>query len=415
MFNRAHAAWKRTVRPALDLLESRELLSTASVHLHAETHALRTHSQANVSLLAQLPVSPSRTASTVPANGDQNPYSVAFVPRGAAGGGVLRPGDLLVGNFNNALVQPYPESTPTGNLQGLGTTIVRVAPDNSQTLFYQGPPGVGFANGLAVLKNGLVIAGTVPSTDGTPATAGQGEILVLSSSGRLLTTFSNRALLNGPWGMTVVDHGDSAQVYVSNVLSGTVSRFDVSFKNTGAVPVASAVQIGSGFAHRGDPAAFEVGPGGLAYDAATGNLYVASEADDSIYAIPNAAHTRVDHGTGDLVVHDEVNLHGPIGLTLASNGHLITANSDGNNARTTDPSTLVEYGRGGRFFGKFSIDRNNGAAFAVSITPGPRPFLAATNDVTGTVTTWQIHGTRPIAPPAPPAPPEPIQPIVPTT
>ena len=220
MFNRAHAAWKRTVRPALDLLESRELLSTASVHLHAESHALRTHSQANVSLLAQLPVSPSRTASTVPANGDQNPYSVAFGPQGVAGGGVLHPGDLLVGNFNNALVQPYPESTPTGNLQGLGTTIVRVAPDNSQTLFYQGPPGVGFANGLAVLKNGLVIAGTVPSTDGTPATAGQGEILVLSSSGRLLTTFSNRALLNGPWGMTVVDHGDSAQVYVSNVLSG---------------------------------------------------------------------------------------------------------------------------------------------------------------------------------------------------
>ena len=135
---------------------------------------------------------------------------------------------------------------------------------------------------------------------------------------------------------------------------------------------------------------------------------MASEADDSIYAIRNALHTRVDHGTGTLVVHDDVNLHGPIGLTLASDGHLIAANSDGNNANPADPSTLVEYTRNGRFINKFSLNPNNGAAFGVTITPGPRPFLAAVNDVTGSVTDWQVHGTRQF--PAAPAPCWPAEP-----
>ena len=75
-----------------------------------------------------------------------------------------------------------------------------------------------------------------------------------------------------------------------------------------------------------------------------------------------------------------------IGLTLASDGHLITANSDGTNANPLDPSTLVEYGRGGRFIGKFSVDPTNGGAFAVTITAGPRPLIAYVDDVTGTVT-----------------------------
>ena len=53
--------------------------------------------------------------STVPANGDGNPYGVAFVPSGFPTGGPLHPGDLLVSNFNSS-----------SGLQGTGTTIVRV-------------------------------------------------------------------------------------------------------------------------------------------------------------------------------------------------------------------------------------------------------------------------------------------------
>jgi hypothetical protein len=53
--------------------------------------------------------------------------------------GVLKPGDVLVSNFNN-----------NQNLQGTGTTIVRVS-KNGQSLFFQGQPGLGLTAALAVL------------------------------------------------------------------------------------------------------------------------------------------------------------------------------------------------------------------------------------------------------------------------
>ena len=62
-------------------------------------------------------------ASTVPSNGDVNPYGVARVPRTR---GNLHAGHILVSNFNNS-----------ANLQGTGTTIVDVAPDGTVGLFAQ--------------------------------------------------------------------------------------------------------------------------------------------------------------------------------------------------------------------------------------------------------------------------------------
>jgi hypothetical protein len=68
-------------------------------------------------------------ASTVPGNGDVNPYGVAFVPPGFPAGGLLKPGDIVVSNFNDM-----------ANVQGTGTTIVDVAPNNQVSLFFQGAP-----------------------------------------------------------------------------------------------------------------------------------------------------------------------------------------------------------------------------------------------------------------------------------
>jgi len=59
--------------------------------------------------------------STVPANGDVNPYGVARVPRTQ---GRLVEGNFLVSNFNNA-----------ANQQGTGTTIVQMQPNGSMQLF----------------------------------------------------------------------------------------------------------------------------------------------------------------------------------------------------------------------------------------------------------------------------------------
>src|SRR5437762_14214969 len=61
--------------------------------------------------------------STVPANGDVNPYGVAVVPTST---GSLVKGDVLVSNFNNSQ-----------NLQGTGTTIVQVSPGGQQMVFAQ--------------------------------------------------------------------------------------------------------------------------------------------------------------------------------------------------------------------------------------------------------------------------------------
>src|SRR5579859_653701 len=100
--------------------------------------------------------------STVPPNGDQNPYGVAFVPHDFKGkGGPLQPGDILVSNFNNS-----------DNKQGTGTTIVRIGADGSFSTFFAGPPhptgssGFGLSTALAVLRKGFVIVGNVPSMDG---------------------------------------------------------------------------------------------------------------------------------------------------------------------------------------------------------------------------------------------------------
>src|SRR5438105_820351 len=58
---------------------------------------------------------------TVPPNGDINPYGVAVVPRSM---GRLVAGNILVSNFNAA-----------SNLQGTGTTIVELTPGGSLSVF----------------------------------------------------------------------------------------------------------------------------------------------------------------------------------------------------------------------------------------------------------------------------------------
>ena len=100
------------------------------------------------SLLANLGSVTPVTASTVPENGDVNPYGAAFVPAKFPSGGAIHPGDLLVSNFNNS-----------DGLQGTGTTIVRMAPDGTTSTFFQGDAGLGLTTALGTLKKGFVVVG----------------------------------------------------------------------------------------------------------------------------------------------------------------------------------------------------------------------------------------------------------------
>jgi uncharacterized protein (TIGR03118 family) len=338
-------------------------------------------------ILPNLPASPTFSASTIPPNGDLNPYGVAFVPNGFAGGGPLRPGDILVSNFNDS-----------NNQQGTGTTIVRVTPDGQRSLFFQGAAGLGLDTALGVLRRGFVIVGSLPTTidaNGNTVPQPPGSLLILDRHGRLVETLTDPQLLDGPWDLAVHDEGGRAQVFVSNVLNGTVTRIDLKIRGHGAPIVERMTRIASGYGFHADPAAVVVGPTGLAYDARKDILYVASTADNAIFAIGDARDREGDAGTGRLVYRDDAHLHGPLGLALAPNGDLITANGD---APTVNPpgsgqqNELVEFTPGGQFVGQFMLDPGGpGAAFGLAVTSSHKETrLAAVNDNTNMLEDWDI-------------------------
>ena len=126
--------------------------------------------------------------------------------------------------------------------------------------------------------------------------------------------------------------------------------------------------VASGYSRRTDPAALVLGPSGLAYDAQHDILYVASSADNAVYAINGAGNAASSQGTGSTIFNDATKLHGPLDLSLTPAGHLIVANSDGSNVDPNQPSELVEFTTTGRFVGQYSVDPNNGGAFGVNVT-----------------------------------------------
>lgn len=307
---------------------------------------------------AILPIPPS-TVSTLPANGDVNPYGVAFVPRISAA--TVGAQDVLVSNFNN--VQ---------NLQGMGSTIIRYDAQGNVSQFFNGASLriFGLSAALGVLGNGIVIVGNLPTADGTTATVQPGSLTFIDRNGNFLGSVVDKTLVNGPWGLAIHDsHAGQAQVFVSNVLTGTIVRFDITYSLTSSTfTINAAVTVGSGYNHRGDPAALELGPSGMAYDAAHNLLYVASSSDNAIYVLPNAGTATTSEGTGTIIYQDFQHLHGPLQMALAPNGHLLVANSDGSNADPNQPSEIVEFTTAGVFISQTSVDRFNGGAFGLALT-----------------------------------------------
>ena len=127
--------------------------------------------------------------------------------------------DVLVSNFNSS-----------NNLQGTGTTIVEVAPNGHVSTFAQIDPhppgcvgGVGLTTVLSVLNDGYVVVGSLPVTDDGSGTPEAGCLIVLDSSGAPVETWSGHGI-NGPWDMTSVQQfGGFAELFVTNVLNGTVA------------------------------------------------------------------------------------------------------------------------------------------------------------------------------------------------
>ncbi len=330
-------------------------------------------------ILGQLPTSPERIVSTVPANGDGNPYGVAFVPEGFQPGGALEPGDILVSNFNDS-----------AGVQGTGTTIVSVAPNGTVTTFFQGRSPLGLTTALGVLRAGFVLVGNVPTTnDGS--TAEQGSLLVIDRFGRQVANLTIATLLDGPWDLAVNDLGSFAQIFVSNVLNGTVTRLNVFVGNGDDFQVLNATQIAHGYSFAPNSAAVVVGPTGLAFNPFLGVLYVASTDDNAIFAIPFASLTNQNVNKGALVYQDSTHLHGPLGLALAPNGHLITANGDAVFAGGTQ-NELVEFTVQGQFVAQYQVDPGApGAAFGLAFSADLFNLRFATvNDNQNQLDIWNI-------------------------
>ncbi len=321
-------------------------------------------SRAATAFLGQLR-SASQVASTVPADGDVNPYGVAVVP---ASSGHLTAGDILVSNFNDK-----------ANVQGTGTTIVQVTPAGRTRLFanisklpagQSCPGGVGLTTALGILPGGWVVVGSLPTAAGgaLPSLDPAGCLIVLNDQGSPVETITGKDIV-GPWDLAVNSSATSAQLFVSNALGGntttnhgvpvtgtcTVVRLDLTLSATAPPVLTSSTVIGSGYPWRANKAALVLAPTGLALGH-NGTLYVADTLTNAISAIPQAL-TRtspIAAAAGTLSAGGALNA--PLGMTLAPNGDLVVVNGNNGNAVEITPAgrqlatkTLVKNGAGDLF------------------------------------------------------------------
>jgi hypothetical protein len=297
--------------------------------------------------------------STVPGNGDINPYGVAVVPQSV---GDLHRGNVLVSNFNDKT-----------NAQGTGTTIVQISPGGARSQFAgisdsACPGGVGLTTALVVLRSGWVIVGSLPTQMG--AISGTGCLIVLDSHGVVRETLTGHGI-NGPWDMTALDLGGISELFVTNVLNGlsgstgqvdqgTVLRLVITSGPFGLPHLLAATQIGSGFPETLDPNALVIGPTGVGLGP-NGTLYVADTLDNRIAAIPNAVLRLSDDGLGRTVSVGG-DLKGELGLAIAPNGDVLTVNgNDGN---------IVEVTPGGAQTDFTLISGGAGDLFGLAVKPG---------------------------------------------
>jgi hypothetical protein len=310
--------------------------------------------------------------STVPFNGDENPYGVFIVQHSI---GDEHAGSVLVSNFNN--------SASAGNQQGRGTTIVQITPTGHRSLFAHinastlpgpCPGGVGLTTALEVLPGGWVIVGSVPSADGSAATSQAGCLIVLNSDGHVKETITNG--INGPWDSVAVTNGSTTDLFVSNVLKGTaaaggsvvtngyVQRLTLRLSATAPPQVMTSKTIAMGYPQRTDSSAFVLGITGLGLDD-DGTLYVAETLTSQIFAVSNAPSRSSAAVEGNLVTQGN-QLSQPLGLAMAPNGDILTVNGANGKIVETTPA-------GNQIFHKFldtsGSPAGSGALFGLAVRP----------------------------------------------
>jgi hypothetical protein len=327
--------------------------------------------------------------STVPANGDQNPYAMVVVP---VTSGTVQKDDLLVDNFNNR-----------NNLQGTGTTIMDYRPSTGQMSVFATiphdlpgcPGGVGLTTAMVMLKTGWVIVGSAPSTDGTTKTLGRGCLIVLDSAGKVASTIAGPEIAD-PWGnMAWIDNGQSATLFVSNAgfgigapgqpvqNSATVLRLGLTIPAGQPPQVTSKTIIGSGFGAQADSSVFLIGPTGLTLGG-NGALYVSDAIGNRVVAIPDAA-TRTDSaGTGRVVSQGGL-LNRPLAMDMAPNADLLVVNGLIGQVVEIDPATGKQRGAQWIDADEAQTPPGSGDLFGIVVNPNGKGFYYVEDDVNAIV------------------------------
>jgi len=325
--------------------------------------------------------------STVPDNGDQNPYAVVVAPVSA---GLIQKDDVLIGNFNDA-----------ANLQGLGTTIVDFRPGTKKVSLFAKlprhlescPGGVGLSTAMTMLKTGWVIVGSAPSNDGTTGTKGPGCLLVLDNQGHLVATWAGPNI-NDPWGnMAVVDNGATATLFVSNagfdvgapdgeppvVMEATVLRIELAIADGKPPVITSQTVVGSNFGEQADKGVFLIGPTGLALGH-DDTLYVSDAIGNRVNAIRHASTRTTSAGIGRILTQDGL-LQRPLAMVTAPNGHLLVTNGLNGQLVEIDPADGKQVYAQWIDADKAQTPPGSGDLFGIAITPAGDGFYYVEDDV----------------------------------
>jgi hypothetical protein len=93
-----------------------------------------------------------------------------------------------------------------------------------------------------------------------------------------------------------------------------------------------------------------------------------------------------------VVYQDNNHLHGPLGLVIAPNGHLISSQGDAINPDPAQQSEIVEFTKNGTFVGQFALDSAAGAAFGIAVQSADKGVVdfAAVNDTTNALSIFEF-------------------------
>ncbi|CAM2156066.1 SMP-30/Gluconolactonase/LRE-like region domain-containing protein [Pararobbsia alpina] len=326
--------------------------------------------------------------STVPENGDQNPYALAISPITS---GKIQKNDVLIDNFNDS-----------ANLQGVGTTIVDYNPSTDKLSLFakvphdlkECPGGVGLSTAMTVLKSGWVVVGSTPSNDGTTDTKGAGCLLVFDTQGNLATVFSGENI-NDPWGnMAVVDNGDTATLFISmsgygvGKVSGfidppvfkqaTVLRLDLAIEQGKPPVIKNQTVVASGFSERADRGVFLIGPTGLVIK--DDLLYISDAIGNRISVIEDATKRDTSAGVGRTLTADGL-LQRPLAMCLTPAGHLLVTNGLNGKVVEIDPATGRQIYARWIDADKAQSPPGNGDLFGIVMTPEGDGFYYVEDDV----------------------------------